>query len=56
MRQLSEDRVGCWLQDPMIRLVMASDHVSEHEMRALLERVSIAVASRQEALQLVGQH
>jgi len=35
-----------WLRDPMIRLVMESDGVTEHEMIALVRRVTIAVASR----------
>lgn len=35
-----------WLRDPMIRLVMESDGVTEHEMIALVRRVSTAVASR----------
>lgn len=35
-----------WLRDPMIRLVMQSDGVTEHEMIALVRRVTTAVASR----------
>jgi hypothetical protein len=35
-----------WLRDPMIRLVMESDGVTEHEMIALVRRVTIAVAAR----------
>ncbi len=35
-----------WLRDPMIRLVMESDGVTEHEMIALVRRVTTAVASR----------
>jgi len=53
MDQISEVTRGGWMQDPLIRLMMASDHVSEHEMRALLDRVSVAVAARREALRLI---
>jgi hypothetical protein len=35
-----------WLRDPMIRLVMESDGVTEHEMIALVRRVTSAVALR----------
>jgi hypothetical protein len=35
-----------WLRDPMIRLVMESDGVTEHEMIALVRRVTTAVALR----------
>ena len=38
-----------WLQDPLIRLVMDSDHVSDGEMLALLRRVSVAFASRRDS-------
>lgn len=35
-----------WLRDPMTRLVMESDGVTEHEMIALVRRVATAAASR----------
>lgn len=35
-----------WLRDPMIRLVMESDGVTDEEMIALVRRVCDAVASR----------
>ena len=35
-----------WLRDPMIRLVMDSDGVTDEEMIALVRRVCEAVASR----------
>jgi hypothetical protein len=38
-----------WLRDPMIRLVMESDGVTEHEMIVLVRRVIAGVASRPEA-------
>lgn len=44
--QVTVPTIGCWLEDPLIRLVMDSDRVSEDEMMALLRRVSAAVASR----------
>jgi hypothetical protein len=44
--QITVPTIGCWLQDPLIRLMMDSDRVSEDEMMALLQRVSAAVASR----------
>ena len=39
-----------WLRDPMIRLVMESDGVTEREMIALVRRVAIATASRPPAM------
>jgi hypothetical protein len=36
------------LADPMVRLAMASDHVSEEELRALLEAVGRARAEHDE--------
>jgi hypothetical protein len=44
-----------WLRDPMIRLVMQSDGVTEHEMIALVRRVIAGVASRPEALPPLSQ-
>ncbi|HEY1931150.1 MAG TPA: hypothetical protein VGG99_03995 [Acetobacteraceae bacterium] len=44
--QITVPTIGCWLQDPMIRLMMDSDHVSDDDMIALLQRVSAAVTSR----------
>jgi hypothetical protein len=44
-----------WLRDPMIRLVMESDGVTEHEMIALVRRVTAGVASRPEALAPLSQ-
>jgi hypothetical protein len=35
-----------WLRDPMIRLVMESDGVTDEDMIALVRRVCDAVASR----------
>ena len=35
-----------WLRDPMIRLVMESDGVTEQEMIALVRRVATATAAR----------
>ena len=35
-----------WLRDPMIRLVMDSDGVTEHEMIVLVRRVAAAAALR----------
>lgn len=45
-QQITVPSIGCWLRDPLIRLMMDSDRVSEAEMLALLERVSTAVAAR----------
>jgi len=45
-QQITVPTIGCWLQDPLIRLMMDSDRVSEEEMLALLKRVSTAVATR----------
>jgi hypothetical protein len=45
-QQITVPTIGCWLQDPLIRLMMDSDRVSEEEMLALLQRVSTAVATR----------
>jgi hypothetical protein len=46
----SEQTMTCtlrdWLRDPMIRLVMESDGVTERDMIALVRRVAIAAASR----------
>jgi hypothetical protein len=39
-----------WLRDPMIRLVMESDGVTQHDMIALVRRVTAAMASRPEVL------
>jgi hypothetical protein len=44
-----------WLRDPMIRLVMESDGVTEQEMIALVRRITAAVASRPEALPSLPQ-
>lgn len=46
IQQFTVPTIGCWLQDPLIRLVMDSDRVSEEEMLTLLQRVSTAVAAR----------
>ncbi len=35
-----------WLRDPMIRLMMQSDGVTEQEMIALVRRVTAAIAAR----------
>jgi hypothetical protein len=59
LRQTDEDSAMCiestkaptlrgWLRDPMIRLVMESDGVTQHEMIALVRRVTTAAASRTE--------
>ena len=45
-QQISIPTIGCGLEDPLIRLMMDSDRVSEAEMLALLQRVSTAVAAR----------
>ena len=45
-QQITVPTIGCWLRDPLIRLMMDSDRVSEEEMVALLRRVSTAVAAR----------
>jgi hypothetical protein len=45
-QQITVPTIGCWLQDPLIRLMMDSDRVSDEEMLALLKRVSTAVATR----------
>lgn len=44
-----------WLRDPMIRLVMQSDGVTEREMIALVRRVSTAVASRPDPVPALPQ-
>jgi hypothetical protein len=44
-----------WLQDPMIRLVMDSDGVTQHEMIALVRRVTTAVASRPDPVPTLSQ-
>jgi len=44
--QLTASTLRGWLRDPMIRLVMASDGVSEQDMITLVERVSVAVSTR----------
>jgi hypothetical protein len=60
LRQNGEDSAMCteattaptlrgWLRDPMIRLVMESDDVTQHEMIALVRRVTAAAASRPES-------
>ena len=50
----SEQTTACqlsdWLRDPMIRLVMESDGVTEHEMIALVRRVAVAAESRAQSL------
>ena len=50
-QQITVPTIGCWLRDPLIRLMMDSDRVSEDEMLALLQRVSTAVAARATAAQ-----
>jgi hypothetical protein len=52
--QITVPTFGCWLQDPMIRLMMDSDHVSDDDMIALLQRVSAAVTSRPAVQSLTG--
>ena len=44
-----------WLRDPMIRLVMDSDGITEHEMIALVRRVTAAVASRPDPAPALSQ-
>jgi hypothetical protein len=44
-----------WLRDPMIRLVMESDGVTEQDMIALVRRVTAAVASRPDTLPALTQ-
>lgn len=44
-----------WLRDPMIRLVMDSDGVTEREMIALVRRVTTAVASRPDPVSSCSQ-
>lgn len=44
-----------WLRDPMIRLVMESDGVTEHEMIALVRRVTLAVTSRPDPVPVLSQ-
>ena len=39
-----------WLRDPLIRLVMESDGVTEKDLIALVRRVSIAKASHDETM------
>jgi hypothetical protein len=39
-----------WLRDPMIRVVMDSDGVTEHDMIALVRSVITASASRSDAV------
>jgi hypothetical protein len=51
-QQITVPTIGCWLQDPLIRLMMDRDGVSDEEMLALLQRVSSAVADRLELLQV----
>ena len=53
--QITVPTMGCWLEDPLIRLVMDSDHVSDDDMVTLLRRVSAAVASRPPALEPARQ-
>jgi hypothetical protein len=61
LRQWDEDSAMCteqttaptllgWLRDPMIRLVMDSDGVTEKEMIALVRRIRLAVAARPDTL------
>lgn len=40
-----------WLRDPMIRMVMQSDGVTEQDMIALVRRITAAVASRPDQVQ-----
>jgi hypothetical protein len=47
--------LGGWLQDPMIRLMMDSDGVTDQEMIALLQRVTTAVAARPDPLPALSQ-
>ena len=47
VQEITIPAMGCWLEDPLIRLVMDSDRVSTQEMQALLDRVTAAVAARQ---------
>jgi hypothetical protein len=44
-----------WLRDPMIRLVMDSDGVTEREMIALVRRVTTASAARSEPVRTPPQ-
>jgi hypothetical protein len=44
-----------WLRDPMIRLMMESDGVTEHEMITLVRRVTMAVASRPDPVPTLPQ-
>ena len=39
-----------FLRDPMIRMVMESDGVTDHEMIALVRRVVVAAASRPQTM------
>jgi hypothetical protein len=48
-QQSMASKLNCWIEDPMIRLVMDSDGVSDREMLDLLRRVSAAVAARSHA-------
>jgi hypothetical protein len=52
-RQLTAATLNGWIQDPMIRLVMDSDGVSDRDMLALLQRVSAAVEARCDVPRLV---
>ena len=52
--QMTEYTLRGWLRDPMIRLVMASDGVTEHDMIALVRRVATATASRPQLLPRTG--
>jgi hypothetical protein len=38
------------LQDPLIRLVMASDGVTEHEMISLMQQFRQALAAREDGI------
>ena len=53
--QITAPTLRGWLRDPMIRLVMQSDGVTEHEMIALVRRVTAAVASRPEPVPPLSQ-
>jgi hypothetical protein len=48
--QMTAPGLRGWLRDPMIRMVMDSDGVTEREMIDLVRRVTAAVASRPDAL------
>ena len=43
------ERIGSILQDPLVRLAMQSDGVSEQEMSRLLHEVCLSLAAREQA-------